>query len=197
MRFGNRRRSGLNFGRSRRKFNVDRFKEGMSWVIQIATVIFIAYVCVSCFGVRTNVVGQAMSETLENGDEVLINKFIYVISNPKPGDVVVFVPNGNEKSHYYVRRVIGVPGDRIQIKDGSVYVNGTRYNEKTDVATMEEAGIASEEIKLGDNEYFVLGDNRNNSEDSRYANIGNVKKEYIVGQAWFCLESEEGMGFIH
>ena len=197
MRFGNRRRSGLNFGRNRRKFNVERFKEGMSWVIQIATVIFIAYVCVSCFGVRTNVVGQAMSDTLDNGDEVLINKFIYVVSNPKAGDVVVFVPNGNEKSHYYVRRVIGVPGDKIQIKDGSVYVNGQRYNEKTDVATMEEAGIANEELLLGDNEYFVLGDNRNNSEDSRYANIGNIKKEYIVGQAWFCLESEEGMGFIH
>lgn len=197
MNFGRRKRSGLNFGRSRRKFNVERFKEGMTWAIQIAAVVFIAYVCVSCFGVRTNVVGQAMSETLDNGDQVLINKFVYVISNPKAGDIIVFLPNGNEKSHYYVRRVIGVPGDTIQIKDGSVYVNGQRYNEKTEVATMEEAGIASEEIKLGDNEYFVLGDNRNNSEDSRYANIGNVKKEYIVGQAWFCLESEEGMGFIH
>ena len=59
------------------------------------------------------------------------------------------------------------------------------------------AGIAAEEVKLGKNEYFVLGDNRNNSEDSRYANIGNIKEEYIVGQAWFRLESEDGMGFIH
>ena len=197
MNFGRRRRGGLNFGRTRKKFNVEKFKEVMSWVLQIAGVVFMAYVCVAFFGVRTNVVGQAMAETLNNGDQVLINKFNYIVSSPKSGDVVVFLPNGNEKSHYYVRRVIGVPGDKVQIKDGAVYVNGTLYNEKIEVAAMEEAGIANEEIKLGKNEYFVLGDNRNNSEDSRYANIGNVKEEYIVGQAWFRLESEDGMGFIH
>jgi len=198
MRFGRRRRSSLNFGRTRKKFNVEKFKEGMTWTIQIVAVIFMAYVCVSLFGVRTNVVGQAMAETLNNGDEVLINKFIYIVSNPKSGDVIVFLPNGNEKSHYYVRRVIGVPGDKIQIKDGAVYVNGNLYDEKIEgIAAMEEAGIAAEEIKLEENEYFVLGDNRNNSEDSRYANIGNIKDEYIVGQAWFRLESENGSGFIH
>lgn len=197
MRLGRRRRSGLNFGRTRKKFNVEKFKEIMAWVVQVAAVVFMAYVCVSCFGIRSNVVGQAMSDTLNNGDQVLINKFVYVISNPKAGDVVVFLPNGNEKSHYYVRRVIAVPEDTVQIKDGAVYVNGVLYNEKIEVASMEDAGIAGEEIKLGENEYFVLGDNRNNSEDSRYANIGNIKKEHIVGQAWFCLESENGMGFIH
>ena len=197
MKAGRRRRSGLNFGRTRKKFDVDKFKDTVTWVIQIAAVIFIAYVSVSCFGVRSNVVGQAMAETLNSGDQVLINKFIYLVSSPKSGDVIVFLPNGNEKSHYYVRRVIGVPGDTIQIKDGAVYVNGALYNEKIDVASMEDAGIAAEEIKLGKNEYFVLGDNRNNSEDSRYANIGNIKEEYIVGQAWFRLESEDGMGFIH
>ena len=192
-----RKRSGLNFGRTRKKFNVDHFKEVIAWMIQICAVIFMAYVCVAFFGVRSNVVGQAMSETLDNGDQVLINKFVYMISHPKSGDVIVFLPNGNEKSHYYVRRVIGVPGDKVQIKDGAVYVNGNLYNEKMDVAAMEETGIASEEIKLGEDEFFVLGDNRNNSEDSRYANIGNVKREHIIGQAWFCVESDSGMGFIH
>lgn len=198
MMFGRRRRNGLNFGRNRRKINVEKIKEVTAWVIQIAAVVFMAYVCVSCFGVRTNVVGQAMADTLDNGDEVLINKFIYVISDPKANDVIVFLPNGNEKSHYYIRRVIGVPGDKVQIKDGAVYINGKLYNETIEgLAAMEEAGIASEEMTLGENEYFVLGDNRNNSEDSRYANIGNIKREHIVGQAWFRLESEEGMGLIH
>ena len=193
-----RRRSSLNFGRTRRKFNVERFRAMSMWALELFAVILIAYVCVSFWGVRSSVVGQAMADNLNSGDQVLINRFVYVISNPKPGDVVVFLPNGNEKSHYYVRRVIGVPGDRVQIKDGAVYVNGNLYKEKLDwVASMEDAGIATEEIKLDKNEYFVLGDNRNNSEDSRYANIGNVKEEYIIGQAWFCLESENGMGFIH
>ena len=65
------------------------------------------------------------------------------------------------------------------------------------VASIEDAGVASEEIKLGDDEYFVLGDNRNNSEDSRLANIGNVKKSYIIGKAWFYFKSIGNMGFIH
>ena len=197
MKLGRRRRSGLNFGRTRKKFNVEKFKEVMIWIVQISAVVFMAYVCVSFFGVRSNVVGQAMSDTLKSGDQVLINKFVYIISDPKAGDVIVFLPNGNEKSHYYIRRVIGVPGDTVQIKDGAVYVNGKLFNEITDVAAMEEAGIASEEIKLGKDEYFVLGDNRNNSEDSRYANIGNVKREYIIGRAWYCLPQEGDMSFIH
>ena len=105
--------------------------------------------------------------------------------------MIAFLPNGNEKSHYYVRRVVACPGDTVQIKDGKVYVNGEVYQEKIMVASIEDAGVASEEIKLGDNEYFVLGDNRNQSEDSRNADIGNVKKEDIYGKAWFvCLPWE-------
>ena len=194
MRTRKRRRSSLNFGRTRRKFNVERFRYIMTWVAEIAGVILLAFILVSTFGIRTNVVGQAMSDTLENGDEVFINK---LVKSPDSGDVIVFLPNGNEKSHYYIRRVIGVPGDRVQIKDGAVYINGELYNEKIDVAAMEDEGIAGEEIVLGEEEYFVLGDNRNNSEDSRYANIGNIKKEYIVGSAWYRVKSEYGTGFIH
>ena len=192
-----RRRNGLSFGKQRKKFNVPLFKEVMTWIVQIVIVIFVAYVVVNFWGVRTSVVGQAMASNLNSGDEVFLDKLVYVFSNPKAGDVVVFLPNGNEKSHYYVRRVIGVPGDKLQIKDGAVYINGKLYDEKTPVAAMEEAGIAEEEIVLGDNEYFVLGDNRNNSEDSRYANIGLVKKEYIVGKAWYKFTSFKDMGFVH
>ena len=194
MRTRKRRRSSLNFGRTRRKFNVERFKYIMTWTAEIAGVILLAFILVSTFGIRTNVVGQAMSDTLENGDEVFINK---LVKSPDSGDVIVFLPNGNEKSHYYIRRVIGVPGDRVQIKDGAVYINDELYNEKIDVAAMEDEGIAGEEIILAEDEYFVLGDNRNNSEDSRYANIGNIKKEYIVGSAWYRVKSEYGTGFIH
>ena len=189
-----RRRSSLNFGRTRRKFNVERFKRTVAWIVEILAVILLAYILVSTFGIRTNVVGQAMSDTLENGDEVLINK---LVKSPDSGDVIVFLPNGNERSHYYIRRVIGVPGDTVRIRDGAVYINGSLYNEKIDVAAMEEEGIAGEDIVLGEDEYFVLGDNRNNSEDSRYANIGNVKKEYIVGLAWYRVKSTSGTGFIH
>lgn len=191
------RRNGLNFSRRRRKFNMPLFKEVMSWVIECAIVIFIAHTLVTFFGCRTTVVGNAMNDTLTNEEQILVNRFVYNVSSPKQGDVIAFLPNGNEKSHYYVRRVVACPGDTIQIKEGVVYVNGEAYQEKITVASIEDAGVASEEIKLGNDEYFVLGDNRNNSEDSRLANIGNVKKSYIIGKAWVYFKSIGNMGFIH
>lgn len=172
------------------------FKEILSWMFESVLVIVIAYTLVSFFGVRTSVVGSAMTPTLENEEQVMVNRFVYLLSAPKSGDVVVFLPNGNEKSHYYVRRVIACPGDTLLIEDGAVYVNGALYEEATEVASIVDAGIAGEEIKLGSDEYFVMGDNRNNSEDSRMANIGFVKKEYMVGKVWFHYTSINDMGFI-
>ncbi len=191
-----RRRAGLNFRRQRKKINLPLVREVLSWIVELVVVIGLAYVLVSFFGIRTNVVGQAMEQTLENDDDILVNKFAYIISKPKQGDVIVFLPNGNKKSHYYVRRVVAVPGDTVQIKDGALYVNDELYKESTDVASMEDAGIASDAVKLEKDEYFVLGDNRNNSEDSRYANIGNVKREYIIGKAWFRFSGLGSFGTI-
>ncbi|MCI7322587.1 MAG: signal peptidase I [Lachnospiraceae bacterium] len=190
------RRKGLNFSRRRRKLNLPLIKEIFSYIVECAVVIGIAYTLVSFFGLRTSVVGNAMADTLVNDEQIFVNRFVYIVSSPKPGDVVVFLPNGNVKSHYYVRRVIAGPGDRVKISDGAVYVNGELFVEKTAVASIEDPGIAADEIRLGDEEYFVLGDNRNNSEDSRLANIGNVKKEYIIGKAWFHFESFGNMGTI-
>ena len=191
-----RRHNGLNFSKQRKKFNMPLFKEILSWMFESVLVIVIAYTLVSFFGVRTSVVGSAMTPTLENEEQVMVNRFVYLLSAPKSGDVVVFLPNGNEKSHYYVRRVIACPGDTLLIEDGAVYVNGALYEEDTEVASIVDAGIAGEEIKLGSDEYFVMGDNRNNSEDSRMANIGFVKKEYMVGKVWFHYTSINDMGFV-
>lgn len=188
--------TGLNFNRRKKKVNLPLVKEIVSWVIEIAIVLVIAFVFVYFIGMRTSVVGQSMAETLENGDQILVNRFLYKIIGPKTNDVIVFLPNGNEKSHYYVKRVIGIPGDTVQIKDGKVYINGAEFTEKVDVAAIEEAGLAEDAITLGDDEYFVLGDNRNNSEDSRYANIGSIKREYIIGKAWFVLTTGSRFGFI-
>ena len=110
--------------------------------------------------------------------------------------MIVFLPNGNEKSHYYIKRVIGVPGDKVQIKNGLLYVNGELYDVE-DTETIKNAGLAEDEITVGEDEYFVLGDNRNSSEDSRYANIGNIKKEYIQGKAWFVARPFNKMGKIN
>ena len=115
-----RRRGGLNFSRRRKKFNMPLFKEILSWVIECAVVLLIAYTLVTFFGMRTSVVGTAMKDTLDNDEQILVNRFVYNVSSPKQGDVIVFLPNGNQKSHYYVRRVIAGPGDTVWIHDGAV-----------------------------------------------------------------------------
>ena len=190
------RNNGLDFNRRKKNVNIPLVKEIVAWIVEIAIVLAIAFVFVFFFGMRTSVVGQSMAETLDNGDQILVNRFIYKVVGPKANDVVVFLPNGNEKSHYYVKRVVGVPGDTVQIKDGKVYINGAEAEEKIDVSAIEDAGLAADAITLEEDEYFVLGDNRNNSEDSRYANIGNIKREYLVGKAWFVLTTGDRFGFI-
>ncbi len=188
--------NGLNFGKKRKKLNIPLIKEVFTWAVEIAIVLAAAFVLVYFIGLRTSVVGQSMAKTLDAGDEILVNRFVYKVLDPKAGDIIVFLPNGNEKSHYYVKRVIAVPGDTVQIKDGVLYLNGKEYKEEIDCENMEEAGLAAEELTVGEDEYFVLGDNRNNSEDSRYSNIGNVKKEHIIGKAWFIISPFEKFGFM-
>ena len=135
-----------------------------------------------------------MEPALSNGQEILINRIVYNFTPPHKGDVVVFKPNGNENAHYYVKRVIGVPGDTIQIKEGVLYLNGEAMEDWFS-DRIEDAGVAREEILLAENEYFLMGDNCNNSEDSRSANIGNVNESSIVGKAWFHMASEkDGLG---
>ncbi len=190
------RKSGLNFRRRKKKINLPMLQGVALWVVEIAIVMVAAFVLVYFFGLRTTVIGQSMTPTLNAGDEILIDRFIYKLVDPEANDFIVFQPNGNEKSHYYVKRVIAVPGDTVQIIDGVVYVNGEAFEEEVDVALIEDAGLAEEEITLDTDEYFVLGDNRNNSEDSRYANIGVVKKEYIIGKAWFVTTGGSTFGFL-
>lgn len=189
-------RGGLNFGRQKKKVNITVLKEILIWTVEILITLLVAFTLVYFVGFRTSMVGQSMANTLNGGDEILVNRFVYKVTDPKKNDIIVFLPNGNEKSHYYVKRVIAVPGDTVLIENGAVYINGELFEEETGAASIEEAGLAGEEILLEDNEFFVLGDNRNNSEDSRYANIGNIKKEYIIGKAWFRVKPWGDLGFI-
>ena len=171
-------------------------REVVTWVLEIALTVAVAAVVVFFLGVRVPMVGSSMEGTLENGDTVLVNRFVYKLFSPKANDIIVFLPNGNEKSHYYIKRVIAVPGDTVQIVDGRVYVNGEPFQEEIENPTIAEGLLAEEPVVVGEDEYFVLGDNRDNSEDSRYANIGNVKKEHILGKAWFIVSPWKKFGFL-
>ena len=172
-------------------------KEIISTLLYVLFMLVAVYLVITFVGQRTVVNGESMEPTLQDGDNLILDKISYRFHDPERFDIVVFPgPEENGVDPWYIKRVIGLPGETVQIKSGSVYVNGTLYEEKTDVASIEDAGMAEDEIKLGDGEYFVLGDNRNSSEDSRYANIGNVKEDYIVGKAWFSFKSISHMGFI-
>lgn len=191
------RRKGLTFYQKKKRLNSKVIKDIVEMIVGGLVAVFLAFVIVFSVGMRTSVIGDSMEPALYNGQEILMNRVIYKLSSPKRDDVVVFLPNGNENSHYYVKRVIGLPGETIQIKDGSVYIDGVLLNEDEALDKMIDAGIAQNELTLAADEYFMLGDNRNSSEDSRSGNIGAVKKDNIIGKAWFHLASDyENMGLI-
>lgn len=191
------RRKGLTFYQKKKKLNPQLIKDVFEVIVGGLIAIFLAFVLVFSVGMRTSVVGDSMEPMLYNGQEILMNRVIYRLSSPKRGDVIVFLPNGNQNSHYYVKRVVGLPGETIQIKDGNVYINDVLLEEDEVFDNMIDAGIAQNELLLASDEFFVLGDNRNSSEDSRSGNVGPVKKDNIIGKAWFHMATEqENMGLI-
>ena len=132
---------------------------------------------------RTIVDGKSMMNTLKHGENLLVEKVSYHFTDPGRFDVIVFYPHGRESSDYYIKRVIGLPGETVQIKGEDIYINDEKIEENFGKDPIVDPGIAEKPIKLGDDEFFVLGDNRTVSEDSRYEEVGPVKRENIEGRA--------------
>ena len=170
--------------KEQKKLSISLLYEILSWVFGVAAAIFLGVMTVNFVGTSISIVGSSMEPSLYNGEEVLLNRIVYQFSAPGRGDVIAFHPNGDENTHMYVKRIVGLPGETIQIKQGSVYINGEMHPMEQQTL---DAGIAEEEIHLKDDEYFVMGDNRENSEDSRSANIGNVARSMIAGKVWYHL----------
>lgn len=180
---------GYNFESYERKEKVNKIvREIIIWTVELLLVIGAAYFIIHYAVEKTTMVGESMEPILLNEDEIVINKFAYRFTDPKRFDIIVFKQSGKEHSFYNIKRIIGLPGETVSINDGVVLINGAPLKEKITVETMTTAGVAEEKIKLDENEYFVLGDNRNNSEDSRFASLGNVVKEDIIGKAWIRLD---------
>lgn len=154
------------------------------WVVEIVVVITLAYFLVNYAIERTTMHGNSMETTLLDQDKIIVNKYSYRFSEPKRYDVIVFKQSDKEHSYYNIKRIIGLPGEVIQIESGNIYINGEVITEPLVTETIKNSGLAAEEILLDDNEYFILGDNRNNSEDSRFANIGTILFDDIIGKAW-------------
>ena len=145
-------------------------------------------------GQRTEVQGSSMEPTLQNADNLIVDKISYRVREPQRFDIIVF-PFQFEEDTYYIKRIIGMPGEKVRIDwDGTVYIDGEALEEGYGLEVIQDPGRAVDEIELGEDEYFVLGDNRNNSTDSRAELVGNIHKDDIIGRAWVRIYPFEKFG---
>lgn len=158
-------------------------RELLGWIVYFAVIIGLTYFIITFVGQRTTVSGSSMETTLSDGDNLIVDKISYRFKEPERFDIIVF-PYQHAEDTYYIKRIIGLPGETIQIRSGNIYINGELLVEEYGNERMEESGIATEPITLGEDEYFVLGDNRNHSSDSRDPNVGVLKRENLIGKAW-------------
>ena len=165
--------------------------------IYLLVVFLLALFIVKFVGQRTVVNGRSMEPTLQDGDNLIVDKLTYRFSDPKRFDIIVF-PYRYGKNEFYIKRIIGLPGERVRIDaSGSIYINGERLEENYGKEVIENPGDVFNEITLGDDEYFVLGDNRNNSSDSRLQyDVGNIKRKDIIGKAWLRVYPFNKFGFV-
>ena len=181
----------------RRRRNRKRYYryEAITFLVMLVVVYVVCVGVVRYVGQKTLVDGSSMSPTLEDGDVLIVDKLSYRFREPERFDIVVFRYLYKENS-YYIKRIIGLPGETVQIKDGQIYIDGELLEEDFGNALMTNPGRANQPITLGSDEYFVLGDNRNVSSDSRDPSVANVTAEQIVGRAFVCISPWEHVGFL-
>ena len=170
-------------------------KELLGWIVYIAIIIGLTWLIITFVGQRTRVSGHSMEATLHDGDNLIVDKLSYHFREPKRFEIIVF-PYRHKENTYYIKRIIGLPGETVQVKDGYVYINGEKLDENYGLEVMEDAGIASEPIELGEDEYFVLGDNRNHSSDSRDPSVGILHRDELIGRAWVRIWPLDSIGVI-
>ena len=158
--------------------------EIISTVVYLLVVFVLIFLFIHYVGQRTVVSGSSMENTLSDGDNLIIDKISYRFRDPERFEVVVFPYKLDEKT-FFIKRVIGLPGETVYIDaKGTIYINGEKLEESYGREVIANPGLASSEITLAEDEYFVLGDNRNNSEDSRFDDVGNIKRSDLIGRAW-------------
>ena len=159
-------------------------KEILSTSLYLLIVLCLTYIVIHFVGQRTQVIGGSMETTLSENDNLIVDKLTYRFREPKRFDIVVF-PFQYEKDTYYIKRIIGLPGETIFIdEDGNIFIDDELLTESYGKEIIKDAGRAYEPVTLGEDEYFVMGDNRNNSQDSRDPTVGNIARSDIIGRAW-------------
>ena len=171
-------------------------REILSTSVYILFVLCAVYLLIHFVGQRTQVLGSSMEPKLSSEDNLIVDKITYRFHDPERYDIIVF-PFRYEDNTFYIKRIIGLPGETVQIDDeGNILINGEVLPEGYGREVIDNPGRAYEEIQLGDDEYFVMGDNRNNSTDSRDPSVGNIRRNEIIGRAWLRIWPFEKFGLI-
>lgn len=171
-------------------------KSILNFSIYILVVLVLTLLVVRYVGQRTVVMGHSMEPTLSDQDNLLVDKLSYRLHDPKRFDVVVFPYQYADKT-YFIKRIIGLPGETVRIDDtGSIYIDDELLMEAYGKEVIEDPGLARDGITLGADEYFVLGDNRNDSSDSRFVSVGNIKGSQIIGKAFLRIYPFSAFGRI-
>ena len=178
------------------KFENEKLKKVLRWVFSLSLTVGIAAIVAIVMCQSVTMQESSMEPTISVGDRFFVNRISYKVGAPERGDIIVFRTNASNEAALHIRRVIGIPGDTVQIVDGKIIINGKTYNEGQDFPKITNPGLAEDAISLESGEYFVLGDNRNNSEDSRYGDIGLVNEKYITGKIWFKIYPVKEIGLM-
>ena len=175
-----------------------KLREWAGTILYFACVMGGTLLLILFVGQRTTVNGESMVPTLQDGDNLIVDKITYRFRDPERFDIIVF-PFQYEKNTYYIKRIIGLPGETVQIDlEGNIYINGEVLEENygREVILPDKVGRAIEPVTLGEDEYFVMGDNRNNSKDSRTQIVGNIKRKDIVGRAFLRFWPLDSFGIL-
>lgn len=157
-------------------------KEILSWIFIFAAAFALAYLINRFVIFKVIVPSGSMENTIMTGDRVFTFRLAYLFSEPERGDIVVF-PYPDDERVDYIKRIIGLPGDKIEIRDGILYINDELYYEDYILEPMDKEDFGP--IIVPENCYFMMGDNRNSSLDSRYWNNKFVERKKIKGKAIF------------
>lgn len=169
--------------RARRRKNRNQ-RELLLWMFTLLAAGMTAACILIFIGERTKVIGSSMEPKLQDGNQVILDKITYRFQKPKRFEIVVF-PGPEGEKQFYVKRIIGLPGETVEITRGKVYINGQEISVDYAKDHITPNGDLTKAVVLGKDEYFVMGDNRNNSRDSRYLEVGPVKRSEIIGRVIF------------